>query len=88
VVSDAVADAPRGLAIASLLTGMVSVFAVLVLGLGVLLGAAAVVLGVLAIRRGQPRSLAITGIVLGGLAAAASTVATVALVVSLAMNGV
>ncbi|WP_258065344.1 Ltp family lipoprotein, partial [Rathayibacter sp. AY2B3] len=56
--------------IVAFLVGLVPVF-------GALVGIAAVVLGVLALRRGQSKAMSITGVVLGGLAVLASLLTTI-----------
>jgi hypothetical protein len=57
--------APKGLAIGSLVAGIVAALLGWAPFAGVLAGIAAVVLGVLALRKGQSKVLAIIGILLG-----------------------
>lgn len=60
--------APAGFAIGALVAGIVAFLTGLVPVLGALIGAAAIVLGILAMMRKQRKGLAIAGIVLGALA--------------------
>lgn len=74
------AQSPQGLATGSLITGILALVLLIVLffwlggmmplALGAILGVTAVVLGTLALKRGQARAFAITGIVAGALAIA------------------
>lgn len=61
-----------GLAIAALVVGIGAFLLGLVPVFGALVGIAAVVLGVLAVRRQQSKGMAVTGIVLGGIAVVSS----------------
>ena len=67
-----------GLALASLVTGVVAGLMSLLPVAGALVGIAAVVLGVMAIRRKQSKVLAVIGIVLGVLGFAISLFFTIA----------
>lgn len=73
------AGAPKGLAIAALVTGGVAFLLGLVPVVGLLAGIAAVVLGILALLRRQPRALAVTGLVLGAVGLVVSLLVTVGL---------
>ncbi|MBX3077859.1 MAG: Ltp family lipoprotein [Cryobacterium sp.] len=64
--------APMGLALAALLVGIGAFLFGLAPVFGALVGIAAIVLGVLALRKQQPKGMAVTGIVLGAIAAIAS----------------
>jgi len=66
----------QGLAVAALIAGSASFLIGWVPFLGVLAGAAAVVLGVLALRRRQSKGFAVTGLVLGAVAVLTSIVTT------------
>lgn len=68
-----------GLAIAALIVGIGAFLVGLVPVFGALVGAAAVVLGVLALRKQQSKGLAVTGIALGAIAAVVSLAATLGL---------
>lgn len=68
---------PQGLAIAALIVGIVAFFIGWMPFFGFLVGMTAVVLGIIAIVKKQPKGLAVTGLVLGGLAAATSIVITI-----------
>jgi D-alanyl-lipoteichoic acid acyltransferase DltB (MBOAT superfamily) len=72
------APQPKALSVASLITGVVAGATVLLPIVGVLLGAAAVVLGVVAIRKQQSKVLAAIGIVLGAIALVVSLFFTIA----------
>ena len=76
---------PIGLALTALIVGIVAFFVGLVPVLGALVGVAAIVFGVLALRRQQSKGMAITGIVLGGIAAVTSV--AVAVGVGAVVNG-
>jgi hypothetical protein len=69
--------APRGLALAALIVGIVAFLTGLVPVLGAIVGVAAIVLGVLALRKRQPKALAVTGLALGAVAVVASILVTV-----------
>lgn len=72
--------APRGLAIASLVVGIVAFLAGLVPVLGVILGIAAATIGIIALVKKQPRGLSITGVALGAVAVIASIAMTIGLI--------
>lgn len=72
----------KGLAIGALVAGIVAFLLGWVPVVGLLLGAGAVMLGALALKRSQPKPLAITGIVLGGLAGLTSLLLTAGLVLA------
>lgn len=76
------APTTQGIAIAALITGIVAFVTGLAPVWGILAGGAAVVLGILALRRRQPRGMAIAGIVLGALALLASTMTTLGMALS------
>lgn len=59
---------PGGLAIAALVVGIIAFLTGLIPILGIVLAAAAIVLGIIAVRRKQGRPLSITGLVLSGIA--------------------
>ena len=63
---------PMGLALAALIVGSVAFLVGLVPVFGALVGTAAVVLGILTLRKQQSKGMAITGMVLGGIATLAS----------------
>jgi len=63
---------PIGLALAALIVGIGAFLFGLIPVFGALVGAAAIVLGVLALRKKQPKVLAIIGIALGAIAAISS----------------
>ncbi|KDP90564.1 MULTISPECIES: Ltp family lipoprotein [Clavibacter] len=68
---------PKGLAIAALVVGIVAFLSGLAPVVGLIIGAAAVVLGILALRRGQSKGMAITGLSLGAVAAVTSLIVTI-----------
>lgn len=80
------AGKPMGLALAALLVGIGAFLGGLVPILGALVGITAIVLAVFALRKQQSKGMAITGLVLGGIAALASIGMTVGL--GAAMNTV
>lgn len=61
------AQPSKGLAITSMILGIVSIVACCYWFLGVPLGIAAVVLGILALKQRQPRGFAVTGLITGGV---------------------
>jgi hypothetical protein len=72
-----------GLALAALIVGIIAFVLGWIPVLGALVGIAAVVLGILAIRKHQPKGKALTGVILGGVGGLASIgmlIASVALV--------
>ncbi|WP_119455541.1 DUF4190 domain-containing protein [Clavibacter lycopersici] len=69
---------PQGLAIAALVVGILAFLAGLAPVIGIVMGAAAVVLGILAVRRRQSKGMAITGLSLGAMAAVSSLAVTIA----------
>jgi hypothetical protein len=68
-----------GLAIAALVVGIVAFLTGLVPILGAIIGAAAVVLGIIALRRHQSKGMSIAGTALGGIAVISSIVVTAGL---------
>src|SRR5699024_12147107 len=60
-------SAPKGLAITSLVTGIIGLILSGVPIVGLLIGAVAVVTGIVALRKTQPKGMSITGIITGGL---------------------
>ena len=74
---------PKGLAIAALVVGIVAFLSGLVPVFGLIAGAAAVVLGILALRRAQGKGMAITGLSLGAVAAVTSLFVTIAFAAAL-----
>jgi hypothetical protein len=77
----------NGLAVAALVVGIVAFLLGLLPIAGLLLGAGAIVLGVVALRRPNRKGLAILGLILGSVAALTSLVTTVALIAGLASGG-
>lgn len=73
----------NGLAVAALVVGIVAFFVGLIPILGLVLGATAVALGCLSLRRTIGRGLGITGLVLGALAGLTSLITTLALLAGL-----
>ena len=67
-----VAKKPSGLAVAALVVGICAFLSGLLPVFGALVGVVAVVLGVLALRKHQPKGMSVTGLVLGGVAVIAS----------------
>lgn len=67
----------KGLAIAALIVGIVAFFTGLFPVVGIVLGIAAIVLGILTLVRKQTKGLGITAIVLGGIAAIVSVIMTI-----------
>lgn len=67
----------KGLAIAALCVGAVAFLSGLVPGLGIMAGVSGIVLGTIAYLKKQPKALAVTGLALAGLGAAASLGMTV-----------
>lgn len=79
-VSVAVAEkSARGLALAALIVGIVAFLTGLIPVVGLLIGLAAVVVGILALIKKQPKGLAITGTVLGAIALITSIAMTAGL---------
>ena len=72
----------QGFAVAALIAGIASFLIGWMPFLGVLVGAAAVVFGILALRRRQSKGFAVTGIVLGGVAGLTSIVTTLLVIVA------
>ncbi len=77
--SPAPVPGPKGLAISALVVGIVAFLSGLAPVWGIIVGGAAVALGALALARKQSKGLALTGLILGSLAALSSLAATVAL---------
>lgn len=69
----------KGLAIAALIVGIVAFFTGLVPVLGALIGIAAIILGAIALSKKQHKGFALTGLILGALAAIASISVTAGL---------
>lgn len=78
------AGATNGLAIAAMVVGIVAFISGWIPFWGLLAGAAAVVLGVLALKKPTGKGMSITGIVTGGLAALTSLIFTVLFIITLA----
>lgn len=74
---------PSGLALTSLVVGIVAFVSGLLPFWGLIAGGAAVVLAVFALTRHQSKGLALTGLILGGIAAITSLVTTVVFLASL-----
>ncbi|NKX52950.1 DUF4190 domain-containing protein [Arthrobacter sp. E918] len=73
------ADPPTGLAITALVLGIVAFFVAEIPVIGIvsfLLGPAAIVFGIIALRRKQRKALAVTGLVLGAVAVVVAAVVT------------
>ena len=85
--STAPATGPKGLAIGSLVAGIVAALLGWIPFAGLIAGIVAIVLGVLALRRGQPKVLAIIGIVLGAGGALVSLFFTIAAIGLGALTG-
>lgn len=68
---------PRGLAIAALTVGIIAFFIGWLPYVGLIAGLAAVVLGIIALTKRQPKGFAVTGLTLGTLAMLASIVVTI-----------
>jgi hypothetical protein len=66
----------KGLALAALVVGIVAFLTGLVPVFGAIVGIAAIVLAVLALRKRQPKALAVTGLALGAVAVVASVLVT------------
>lgn len=81
------ANASNGLAIASLVTGIVAFISGWVFFLGFLLGAAAIVLGIIALKKPGGKGMSIAGIITGGLGALWSVVVTIFFVLGLLALG-
>ena len=73
------ASKPIGLALAALLVGIGAFLSGLIPVFGALVGITAVVFGILALRKHQSRGMAVTGIVLGSVAAMVSVIITIGL---------
>lgn len=71
------APRPRGLAIAALVVGIVAFLAGWVPVLGLILGAVAALLGIIALAKKQPKGLGVTGLVLGAIAVIVSLAMTI-----------
>ncbi len=71
---------PIGFAIAALIVGIVAFLSGLAPVWGLLVGLAAAALGVIALMKKQNKGLALTGLILGGIAALTSLIVTIALI--------
>ncbi|MBC9927964.1 MULTISPECIES: hypothetical protein [unclassified Leucobacter] len=71
------APVAKGLAIAALVVGIVAFLSGLVPIWGIIVGVVGVALGVIALVKGQPKGLALTGTILAGVAVVASIIATI-----------
>lgn len=69
--------APKGLAITALVVGIVAFITGWIPILGFIVGAAAVVFGVIALVKKQPKAFALSGLILGALAAVTSIAMTI-----------
>lgn len=67
----------KGLAIISLIAGILAILVSPVPFLGFLMGAAAVVIGIIALRKAQSKGMNLTGIIAGGIGALLSVMFTV-----------
>jgi len=76
-----------GLAIAALVGGIVAFFSGLAPFWGIIVALAAVILGIIALRRGQSKGLALTGLILGAVGGVVSIIATIVFVVALVAAG-
>lgn len=74
----------RGLAIGALVAGGVAFLIGLVPFLGLIVAAAAIVLGVIALRKGQSKPFSLIGIGLGSIAALASLIMTIVMIAGMA----
>ncbi len=79
--------ATNGLAIASMVVGIVAFISGWAPFWGVLVGAAAVVLGILGLKKSSGKGLAITGIITGGLALLTSLLFTALFIIGIATSG-
>lgn len=75
--------ATNGLAVASMVVGLVAFFSGWVPFWGLLTGIAAIVLGVIALKKPTGKGLSVTGIVTGGIAALTSVLFTIFFVIAL-----
>ena len=66
----------RGFALAALIVGIAAFLLGLIPFFGVLVGLAAIILGAVALSKHQPKGMALTGLILGGIAAVTSIVMT------------
>ena len=81
---------PRGLAIAALVLGIAGLVLVWLPFLAVVALPAAIVgliLGIIAMRKGQPKGLALTGVILSGVAILISVISVVVVLIGLALLG-
>ena len=69
---------PKGLAIAAMVVGIISLLLSPTIFVGVIGGIVAVVLGIVALKKAQPKGMSIAGIVTGGIAILASVVLFIA----------
>lgn len=58
----------NGLAVASMVTGIVSVIFCFIAGLGLIMGSAALIMGIFGLKKVNGKGMAITGIATGGIA--------------------
>ena len=79
--------ATNGLAIASMIVGIVAFISGWLPFWGLLAGAAAIVLGILALKKPTGKGFSITGIITGGLAVLSSLVSTLFFIIALASTG-
>ncbi len=77
----------NGLAIAAMVVGIVAFISGWVPFWGLLVGAAAIVLGIIALKKPTGKGMALTGIITGGLGAFTSLVFTVFFIIALAAGG-
>ncbi|WP_336658851.1 DUF4190 domain-containing protein [Leucobacter sp. USHLN153] len=78
---------PKGLAIAALVLGILSLIFVWVPIAGFIGGVVALILGILALRKGQHKGMSLTGIITGALAAIIGLVVSILFFVGLSMLG-
>ncbi len=78
---------PQGLAITSLVTGVVGLLLCLIPGLGIVLGVAAVIFGIIALRRRQNKGMALGGLITGALAAVINTIMIIGLILIIPVFG-
>ena len=79
--------AQAGLAIAALVVGIIAFFGGWIPLIGLLLGIAGVIIGIVALRRQQSRGFSLTGILLSVVAILANFIVTTIVVVALATGG-
>lgn len=81
------APQPKGLAITALILGIVGLIFSWVPVLGLVLGIVAVILGIMALKKMQPKGLGLTGLITGGIAVILGAIWTIMFFVALSMVG-